>query len=73
MLKSDLVFTELVQLVKPYKTRRKVILCVCMVYPDFAPGFYEGFYGFTSSTSSVNTSLDFAPGLYGFMICTIAL
>ena len=57
------VLTELVQLVKPYKTRRKVILCVCMVSPDFAPDFYEGFYGFTNSTRSVNTSLE-------FVICT---
>ena len=36
---ETIVFTDLVQFVKPYKTRRKVITVshVCMVSPDFAP------------------------------------
>ena len=39
------VETDLVQFVKPYKTRRKIITVsrVCMVSHDFAPGFYEVF------------------------------
>ena len=60
-IRSVETITDLVQFVKPYKTRRKVISVshVCMVSPDLV---FTRFYGFTSNTSSVNTSLDFAPG-----------